>query len=182
MNLFKKTPKPERTVHELKTWPAYYNKVITGKKKFEIRELDRPFKIGDDLLLREWNPISKQYGEYTGRRVRARITNILYSNKTPFLPSFLPNGNPYGILSIEFSYPPIDEGRLIQATGAIIGLFSVTVILIWFNIPNLELKQAMLIPYTSVSIITGVLAAGLYWWGKRLQKKICKKFWAVKDV
>lgn len=180
MNLFKKKPKPERTVHELKTWPAYYNKIITGKKKFEIRELDRPFKIGDDLLLREWNPISKQHGEYSGRRVRVRITNILYSNKTPFLPSFLPNGNSYGILSIEFSYPPIDDARLMQATGIVLALFSILSLWIYFTAPNPEFAQWTLFPYGASAIF--IVASTLYWRGKRSYKEICKKFWAVQDV
>lgn len=165
-------------VHELKTWPSYYDKVITGKKKFEIRELDRPFKIGDDLLLREWQPYTKHGGEYTGRRTRVRVTDIIYSNKSPLLPSFLQNGNAYGILSIEVSYPPIDEARLQQATGIILALFSI--LLLWlFFAPNSLFKEWTWFPYAASVIL--IPASALYWFGRRSYKNICKKFWAVKD-
>lgn len=173
--------KPERTVHELKTWPTFYEKVVTGKKTFEIREFNRPFKIGDDLLLREFHPHTKPHGEYTGRRCRVRITDIIYSNKTPFLPSFLQNGNPYVVLSIELSRPLTYEGRLIQATGVVVGLFSILVLLIWLTSPNPELKQWLMYPYLGVSIAAAAIGLGIWIWGRRLQKKICKKFWAIKE-
>ncbi|KKN37452.1 hypothetical protein LCGC14_0763550 [marine sediment metagenome] len=167
-----------RIIHELKIWPSYYNKIITGKKKFEIRELDRPFKINDDLLLREWQPYTKHGGEYTGRRTRVRITDIIYSNKSPFLPSLLQNGNAYGILSIEVSYPPVDEARLQQATGIILALFSI--LLLWlFFAPNPLFKEWTWFPYVASTIL--IPASALYWVGRRSYRKICKKFWAVKN-
>lgn len=181
-----KKQKPVRIVHELKTWPSYYDKVITGKKKFEIRELNRPFKVDDDLLLREWQPYTKHGGEYTGRRTRVRVTDIIYSNKSPLLPSFLQNGNAYGILSIEVSYPPIDEARLQQATGIILALFSILLLWIYFTAPNPEFAQWTLwegrykvFPYAASVIL--IPASALYWFGRQSYKKICKKFWAVKN-
>ena len=60
--------------HELKIWPVYYDAVMSGKKRFELRQNDRNFKIGDDLLLKEWDPETK---DFTGSVFRARITYLL---------------------------------------------------------------------------------------------------------
>lgn len=60
--------------HELKTWPQFFAKILDGSKPFEIRKDDRGFKVGDELLLREWNP---QTGEYTGREL-SRVVTYLY--------------------------------------------------------------------------------------------------------
>lgn len=60
--------------HELKTWPEYFNRVLDGSKSFEIRRADRPFNVGDTLLLREWKPMAR---EYTGREVRKLVTYTL---------------------------------------------------------------------------------------------------------
>ena len=59
--------------HELKTWPEPFEGVISGNKRHEIRKNDRGFKVGDNLLLREWNPESKKY---TGRSTLASVTYI----------------------------------------------------------------------------------------------------------
>lgn len=45
----------ERT-HELKTLPKYFEAVLEGKKRFELRKNDRGFQVGDYLWLREWTP------------------------------------------------------------------------------------------------------------------------------
>lgn len=60
--------------HALKTWPEYYKAVASGDKNFEVRRNDRPFKVGDNLLLQEWNPESQ---EYTGREITREIIYIL---------------------------------------------------------------------------------------------------------
>ena len=53
-------------LHELKTWPWYFSEILTGVKQFELRKNDRNFECGDTLLLREWDPDTK---EYTGREI-----------------------------------------------------------------------------------------------------------------
>lgn len=69
-------------IHELKTYPEYFSMVFSGSKKFEVRKDDRGFRIGDELLLREFVP--KGYYEdglnddnYTGRILHRRIDYIL---------------------------------------------------------------------------------------------------------
>lgn len=61
------------TVHELKTHPEYFCEVISGRKPFEIRFNDRNFKVGDLLVLREYEP---KIGRFTGRYVQRVITYI----------------------------------------------------------------------------------------------------------
>ena len=58
--------------HELKTWSEYFQAVLNGSKTFEVRKNDRSFKVGDLLLLREWDNI-----EYTGDTALFKITYIL---------------------------------------------------------------------------------------------------------
>lgn len=58
--------------HELKILPEFFEAVIKGEKRFEIRKDDRAYKIGDFLLLKE----TSGHG-YTGREVKVRVTYIL---------------------------------------------------------------------------------------------------------
>lgn len=58
--------------HALKTWPEYFQAVVKGEKTFEIRRNDRPFKVGDKLLLQEWDPKSETY---TGNE---EIVDVVY--------------------------------------------------------------------------------------------------------
>ena len=48
-------------VHELKVLPRYYEKVVSGKKRFELRKDDRNFKVGDLIRLQEYDR------DYTGK-------------------------------------------------------------------------------------------------------------------
>ena len=60
----------EILVHELKTWPAYFNDLSCGIKPFEIRRHDRDFRAGDILWLREWDPAMLSY---SGRELHRQI-------------------------------------------------------------------------------------------------------------
>lgn len=60
--------------HDLKIWPQYFEEVLIGNKKFELRSNDRGYKVGDILMLREWIPEDEKY---TGRWCRAVVTYIL---------------------------------------------------------------------------------------------------------
>ncbi len=59
--------------HQLKILPEYFQAVIEGKKKAELRTNDRDFKVGDYLLLAEWNSGAD---EYTGRKIILGISDI----------------------------------------------------------------------------------------------------------
>lgn len=62
------------TTHNLKTWPEFYAKIVTNEKSFEIRQNDRGFKLGDFLLLEEWDPKTVRY---TGQETVRRVTYVL---------------------------------------------------------------------------------------------------------
>ena len=59
--------------HELKTWPQEFTSVVNGSLRHEVRKNDRCFRVGDELLLREWNPLT---GTYTGNTVLVRVTYL----------------------------------------------------------------------------------------------------------
>lgn len=59
---------------EKKIWPEYFEKVLPGEKNFELRLADWDCKSGDVLILREWNPETK---EYTGRQVEKEVGYVL---------------------------------------------------------------------------------------------------------
>lgn len=60
-------------IHELKILPKYYEPVLHKLKTFEIRKNDRGFAVGDELILKEFEPIK---AEYTGRQIRQEICFI----------------------------------------------------------------------------------------------------------
>jgi Domain of unknown function (DUF3850) len=56
--------------HGLKCWPEYFNPILWGTKTFEIRKNDRSFHVGDELLLKEWDPKTQLY---TGREILCAV-------------------------------------------------------------------------------------------------------------
>lgn len=46
----------QKRTHYLKTWPRFFQDVKAGRKPFEIRKNDRDFRVGDILMLSEWDP------------------------------------------------------------------------------------------------------------------------------
>lgn len=62
-------------LHELKIWPEFFQAITDGRKKFEVRQDDRGFQIGDQLLLREFNP-STRYSRYTGRELQVDVDYV----------------------------------------------------------------------------------------------------------
>jgi hypothetical protein len=74
--------------HELKCWPEPFSAMAEGRKCHEIRRMDRPFSIGDTLILREWDPRRDVNDRYTGRRI-ARVVTYISTPETFGLPEFL---------------------------------------------------------------------------------------------
>ncbi len=58
----------------LKIKPVYFNKVANGTKTAELRFDDRNYKVGDILVLKEYDVESIGF---TGRQIRVQITDIL---------------------------------------------------------------------------------------------------------
>jgi hypothetical protein len=77
--------------HELKTIQPYFDECKKGNKKFEFRKNDRNFEVGDEVLLREYDP---ETDTYSGNAMRAKITYILNE--------FGGLGSGYCVLSLEF--------------------------------------------------------------------------------
>jgi hypothetical protein len=70
----------EPILHELKCWPQFFDAIARGCKRHDLRRAnDRDFRVGDRLLLREFDPES---GGYTGREQIVAVTYIT-SSKQP---------------------------------------------------------------------------------------------------
>jgi ASC-1-like (ASCH) protein len=66
-------------IHTLKSWTGEFEAVRDGRKTHEVRVQDRPFAVGDMVILREWIPVpasTVKEGKYTERRVLRHITYI----------------------------------------------------------------------------------------------------------
>lgn len=61
-------------IHELKILPGYFKPVAANEKRAELRVMDRPYAVGDELYLKEWNPATETF---TGKYSRRIITHIL---------------------------------------------------------------------------------------------------------
>lgn len=62
----------EQKVHDIKIAATYYDDVVSGKKRFELRKNDRGYKVGESLNMLEFKD-----GKFTGRTINADITYML---------------------------------------------------------------------------------------------------------
>jgi hypothetical protein len=85
--------------HNLKILSEYYQQQTAGVKNFELRKLDRDFRVGDEIKLNEIDH-TEVLGEYkpTGNSCLVRITSI-----TCDFEGLEPG---YGILGTEMVYQP----------------------------------------------------------------------------
>lgn len=83
--------------HELKSWVGLFEPIYKGDKTHELRVLDRDYQVGDRLILKEYEPITK---EYTGRECEVEVTYITSAKHQAcaFSPFALHQG--MGVLSI----------------------------------------------------------------------------------
>lgn len=70
------TEKPK--VHCLKTWPEIFKPMVSGIKTFDYREDDRGFKVGDALVLQEWDP---KLEDYTGEMITVWIDYLMFGGQ-----------------------------------------------------------------------------------------------------
>lgn len=68
---------------EKKIWPEFFQRILSGDKTFELRLADFACCNGDTLLLREWDPKTKQY---TGRFLEKEVTSVLKTKEVTFWP------------------------------------------------------------------------------------------------
>lgn len=68
---------------EKKVWPEFFQKIMDGRKKYELRLADFECKEGDMLFLKEWDPQTK---EYIGRTLEKVVTFVLKTNDQKFWP------------------------------------------------------------------------------------------------
>lgn len=87
--------------HTLKILPTYFKSIFLGYKNFEIRKKDRDFKVGDGLILQEF-----ENEKYTGR-IMVRYISYIYDGNGEY---GLSDG--YCILGIKSSpiVNPIENG------------------------------------------------------------------------
>ncbi len=62
-----------------KTWPEFFEKILNGKKKFELRLADFEVKEGDILVLKEYDPKEKKF---TGREIKKKVEKVIHVNPT----------------------------------------------------------------------------------------------------
>lgn len=61
------------TKHHIKCSPLYFQPMVDGDKRFEYRENDRDYKVGDMLVIEEYSIFTDKY---TGRNIWFDITFI----------------------------------------------------------------------------------------------------------
>ena len=67
--------------HEIKILPKYFEKAKDWSKPFELRKDDRPYQLGDIVILKEF---SYSEGIYTGRQAaRSHVDDVPYIKDHP---------------------------------------------------------------------------------------------------
>lgn len=69
-----------KTIHK-KTWPDYFQMILEGKKKFDIRLADFDVKEGDTIVFEEFEP---KNNTYTGRTLTVKVTLIVRIKDLPY--------------------------------------------------------------------------------------------------
>ena len=87
----------EQLVHALKCWSPFFEAILIGAKRFELRKNDRDFHCGDLLLLRETRAAglgegeSVLGGELTGRECYV-VVNYLLDGHAGLAPGYVVMG------------------------------------------------------------------------------------------
>ena len=83
---------------EKKVLPGYFEKILSGENKFELRLADWECKAGDVLVLREWNSEVKKY---TGRQVEKEVTYVAKTKDIKFFSKADAEKYGYQIISLK---------------------------------------------------------------------------------
>lgn len=81
---------------EKKIWPEYFQAILDGNKNYELRLADFNCSPGDTMLLKEWDPKTK---EYTGRSVEKLVKYVGKTKDLNFWPEEQINKYGYQIIS-----------------------------------------------------------------------------------
>ena len=68
---------------EKKIWPQYFEKILSGDKKYELRLADWECNPGDILLLQEWDPETENY---SGREIKKEVSYVIKTKNIDFWP------------------------------------------------------------------------------------------------
>lgn len=90
----------------------YFEKIISGKKKIELRLADFEVNEGDILVLEEWDKDKK---EYTGRKIEVVATYILKTKNLTFWPK--EEVKKYGFQIIQFELKELTASQKEIADG-----------------------------------------------------------------
>lgn len=63
--------------HTVKCYPEHFEPLYRGEKTYELRKADRPYLVGDYIIVKEHVPGPNGYGTYTLRNQKHQITHIL---------------------------------------------------------------------------------------------------------
>lgn len=85
------------TVHDVKSWSPFFQAIKRGHKVHDLRKNDRDYRVGDQIVLREYLPFE---GRFTGDTYRVLITYIT-NNDYPCAYSSHALDRGYAILSIK---------------------------------------------------------------------------------
>ncbi|MDD5489173.1 MAG: NUDIX domain-containing protein [Candidatus Moranbacteria bacterium] len=97
-----------------KVWKEYFEEIVSGKKKFELRLAD--FEVGkkDTLILEEWDKDKK---EYTGRKIETAATYTIKTKDTEFWPQEDIDKYGFQIIQIE---PKVEFPKGVEIVGGVI--------------------------------------------------------------
>lgn len=87
------------TTIEKKAWPETFDLFVSGKRKLELRLADFDLKTGDVIILKEYDPKTKQY---TGRQKELRCKLVEKSVKDPLQFYRSEDVKEHGLYMIEF--------------------------------------------------------------------------------
>ena len=85
------------TIIHKKVWPEYFEEILAGRKKFELRLADFDVSEGDTLILEEWDQEKKAY---TGRKSEVIATYVIKTKGQTFWPQ--EDIDKYGFQIIQF--------------------------------------------------------------------------------
>lgn len=67
--------------HHKKIWPDFFQMIIEGKKRFDVRLADFDVKEGDEVVFDEFDP---KTNSYTGRTVEVIVTLLTKPSELPY--------------------------------------------------------------------------------------------------